>query len=115
MPAAQTLEEYVAECERKIAALEERTQRLERRLEATIAVTTRQATGAVIERLQEALIDGDTFAALVGREGRDVYLFRVSEAWIEAMGDNEWHGPVEWRIAREQGGFVTLEMREVPT
>ncbi len=58
-------------------------------------------------------LDGETFAALVGRQHPDVFLFRVSEAWIDAMGDNEWHGPVEWRIVREEGHFVTLEMRQV--
>ncbi len=58
-------------------------------------------------------LDGDTFAILVGREDPDVYLFRVSEAWLDAMGDNEWHGPVEWRIVRREGSFVDLEMRAV--
>lgn len=58
-------------------------------------------------------LDGQTFAALAGRESRDVFLFRVSDAWLEAMGDNEWHGPVEWRVVREEGRIVTLEMREV--
>ncbi len=51
------VEGYVAECERKIGALEGRVQRLENRLDATIAVATRQATENVIDRLQEALRD----------------------------------------------------------
>lgn len=58
-------------------------------------------------------LDDETFAALVGRQDPDVYLFRVSDAWLEAMGDGEWHGPVEWRIPRSEGALVDLEMREV--
>lgn len=64
-------------------------------------------------RYEPVTLDGATFAELVGRENRDVFLFRVSDAWIEAMGDNRWHGPVEWRVVREEGRIVTLEMREV--
>lgn len=64
-------------------------------------------------RYEPVTLDGETFAALIGRENREVYLFRVSEPWLDAMGDNEWHGPVEWRVVREEGRIVTLEMREV--
>ena len=62
----------------------------------------------------QVTLDGGTFAALVGGQAPDVYLFRVSEAWVDAMGDNEWHGPVEWRIVRGEGQIVELEMRVVP-
>jgi hypothetical protein len=58
-------------------------------------------------------LDAQTFARLVGRENRDVFFFRVSDAWLDAMGNEEWHGPVEWRIVREDSGFVSLEMREL--
>lgn len=59
-------------------------------------------------------IDGVTFAELVGREGGNVLLFRVSEAFIDAVGDNDWHGPVEWRFVRDEGQIVTIEMRNRP-
>lgn len=51
------LEGYVAECERKIEALESQVKRLETRLNATIAVATREATDAVIARLRAGLGD----------------------------------------------------------
>jgi hypothetical protein len=59
-------------------------------------------------------LDSSTFATLVGKESRDVYLFRVSEAWLDVMRDDEWHGPVEWHITRNEGAIVELEMRTVP-
>lgn len=55
----EDLESHVVECERKIASLEQRVQRLEGRLSAAIAVAARQATGNVIDRLREALSDED--------------------------------------------------------
>ncbi len=61
-------------------------------------------------RAQSVTLDGETFAMLVGREER-VLLFRVAEDFIEAAGDNKWHGPVEWRFVRDEGCVVTLEMR----
>lgn len=56
-------------------------------------------------------IDGQTFAQLVGREGDDVYLFRVSKEFVGAIDDNAWHGPVRWRINREHGQIVELVMQ----
>jgi hypothetical protein len=58
-------------------------------------------------------LDRSTFASLVGKEREDVYLFRVSDAWLSAMGDAEWHGPVEWRIVGGEGNIVDLEMRTI--
>ncbi len=58
-------------------------------------------------------LDDETFAVLVGRQDPDVYLFRVSDAWLDAMGDEEWHGPVEWRVVRGEGRIVELQMRAV--
>ncbi len=57
-------------------------------------------------------LDAETFAALVGHQHPDVSLFRVSAAWLATIDDNEWHGPVEWRVVRDEGAMVTLEMRE---
>lgn len=51
------LEGYIAECERKIEALDKRLTRAETQLATMISVAARDATAAVIKRLRVALED----------------------------------------------------------
>lgn len=53
------LQEYVAECERKIIALQRQVDLLEQRLEATISIATREATGRVVGMLTVGLDAAD--------------------------------------------------------
>lgn len=56
-------------------------------------------------------LTAETFAQLAGTECPDTKLFRVSDAFLEFAGDNEWHGPVRWRFVRQEGHIVELEMQ----
>ena len=58
-------------------------------------------------------LDSETFARLVGRKDDRTLLFEVSDEFV-ARADGSWSDPVRFRIVREEGVRVTIELRVYP-
>lgn len=59
-------------------------------------------------------ISEDVFAQLVGSyQERDLYLFKVTGAWVAAVRSGRWSGPLRLRFTGGEGAMVELEIQSL--